>query len=117
MTSLQQCQPLSNGSILPLIPTYYTDNRSNYINFNYHNILKVIQSLDSNKANGPDGVSVRMLELSCPSIIKPLLIIIRNYLKFGTFPDDWNKGHVVPVINKLSIATVLYPCYYMLQSS
>ena len=54
--------------------------------------------MDPNKAHVHDGV--RTLKLSCPSIIKPLLIIFRNCLKFGTFPDDWKKGNVVPVHKK-----------------
>ena len=41
-----------------------------------------------------------MLKLSCSSIIKPLLIIFRYCLKFGTFPDDWKKGSIVPVHKK-----------------
>ena len=58
--------------------------------------------MDPNKAHGHDDVSVRMLKISCPSSIKPLLIIFRNYLKFGTFPDDWKKGNAV---NKTDIKT------------
>ena len=41
-----------------------------------------------------------MLKLSCSSIIKPLLIIFRYCLKFGTFPDDWKKDSIVPVHKK-----------------
>ena len=81
----QQCQPISNESILPLIPSYYTDEILSGINFNHGKILRVIQFLDPNKAYGHDGVSVRLLKLSCPSIINPLLIIFCNCLKFGTF--------------------------------
>ena len=69
--------------------------------------------MDPNKAHGHDAVSVRMLKISCPSSIKPLLIIFHNYLKFGTFPDDWKKGNAVPVHkkDKLSITIDMYPCY------
>ena len=55
---------ISNDSILPLIPFYYTDNRLNYINFNCDKILKETQSLNPNKALGHDDVSVRMLKIS-----------------------------------------------------
>ena len=41
-----------------------------------------------------------MLKLSCPSIIKPLLIIFRKCLKFETLPDYWKKSSVVPVHKK-----------------
>ena len=56
--------------------------------------------MNPNKSQGHDGVSVRMLKLSCPSIIKLLLIILRMYLKFETFPDDWKKGNFVPAHKK-----------------
>ena len=52
--------------------------------------------MNPNKANGYDGVSVRMLKLSCPSIIKPLLLIFRNCLKLRTLPDDRKNDNVVP---------------------
>ena len=56
--------------------------------------------MDPIKALGHDGVSVRMIRISCRSIIKLLVIIFRNYLKFGTFLDDWRKGNVVLVYKK-----------------
>ena len=102
----QKCQSIPNDSILPLIPTYYKDNRLNEIKD------KVIQSFDPNKAHGHDGVSVRMLKPSRPSIIKPLLIIFRRGLKFGSFPYDWKKDNFVPVHKKDNKQSVTY----MLQS-
>lgn len=71
----QQCQSISNDSIIPLIPSYNIDNRLTDINFNYAKLLKVIQSFDPNKTHGIDGVSVSMLKPSCLSIIKTLFIV------------------------------------------
>ena len=48
----QKCQPISNDSILPLIPSYYADNRLNDISFNRDKMLKVTQSCDPKKAHG-----------------------------------------------------------------
>ena len=67
---------------------------------NYDQKLKVIQSLNSNKAHGHDGVAVRIIKLSCISIIKPLLIIFHNCLKFWSFPRGLEKSNVVPVHKK-----------------
>ena len=92
-----QLKPISNDSILPLIPTYYTNSRFNDISFTYDKLLKIIHSLDSNKAQGHYGISVRFLKLCCPSIIKPLLILFCNRLKFGTFTDDRKMSNFVPV--------------------
>ena len=68
--------------------------------FDNEKLLKIIQLLDANKSHGYDGISVRMLKLSSPSIIKPFSIIFQNFLKSGIFPDDWKKGNIVPVHKK-----------------
>ena len=98
----QQYQPISNDSILPLIPSYYSDKKLRDINFNHDKILGVIQSLDPIEPHGHDCVSVRKLKLSCPSIIKSLLSIFRNC-------------NIVPVnkkVNKqMSMIIAPYPYY------
>ena len=69
----KQCQPLPKSN------TYHTENRLNDITFDNKKLLKIIQSLDANKSHGYDGVSIRMLKLSSPSVIKPLSNIFQNY--------------------------------------
>ena len=55
----QECQPISNDSILSLLPTFYTNKRLNDINLNYDQISKVIYSLDQNKTSGQNCISVK----------------------------------------------------------
>ena len=98
----KQCQPLQNNSTLPKSNTYHTENRLNDITFDNEKLLKLTQSLDANKAHGYDGISIRMLKLGSPSIIKPLSIIFQNCLESSAFPDDWKKGNIVPVHKKSS---------------
>ena len=93
----KQCQPLRNNSTFPKSNRYQTKNRVNDT-FANEKLLKIIQSLDVNKAHGYDGISIKMLKLSSPSIINPLFIIFQKYLKSGIFPDDWRKGSIVPVL-------------------
>ena len=52
-------------------------------------ILKLIQSLNSNKTYGHDGISIRVLKLCGPSIIKPLFLLFSNCLRDGDFPNHW----------------------------
>ena len=82
-------------------------------------MVKVIQSLNPNKAYGHDGVSVRILKLSWPCIIKPLLFIFCNCLKYGTFLDDWKKDNLVPVHKKdnKQIVSNYPPVLFVPQSS
>ena len=109
----KQCQPLQNNSTVPKSNTYHAENRLNDITFDNEKLLKIIQSLDANKAHGYDGISIRMLKLGSPSIIKPLSIIFQNCLKSSTFPDDWKRGNIMPVykktINNKSI--IIAPCH------
>ena len=81
---------------------YHKENRLNDITFDNEKLLKIIQTLDASKAHEYDGISIRMVKLSSPSVIKPLSIIFQNCLKFSTFPDDWKKGKIVPVHKKNS---------------
>ena len=49
---------------------YHTENRLNNIIFDNERLPKIIQSLDANNAHGYNGISIRMLKLNNPSIIK-----------------------------------------------
>ena len=77
----QQCQSISNESIIPLIPFYNIDNRLTDINFNYAKLLRLIQYFDPK-------YSVSMLKPSCLSIIKTLFIVFCDKLKIGTSPNS-----------------------------
>ena len=59
-----------------------------------------MQDLDSNKVNGHDMISIRMLKICGKSIIKPLIIIYRKCLEKGCFPNEWKKANVVSVHRK-----------------
>ena len=94
-------QPLRNNSTLPKSNTCHTEkNRLSDIIFDKKKKLQIIQSLDTNKAHGYNDISVRILKLSSPSIIKLLSIKFQNFLKFSIFPDDWKKGNIEPVHKK-----------------
>ena len=96
----KQCQPPQNNSTLPESNTHNTENWLNDFTFDNEKLLKIIQSLHANKVHRYDGISIRMLNLSSPSIIKPRSIIFQNCLKSGILPDDWKKGNIVSVHKK-----------------
>ena len=95
----KQCQPLPNNSTLPSIQSFETSNRQSTVDIESKKILKLIQGLNSNKAHGHDGISIRMLKISGPSVIKPLSLF-NNCLSDGVFPNDWKKANVIPVHKK-----------------
>ena len=92
----KQCQPVQNNSTLPKSNTYHTENRQNDIIFDNEKLLKILQSLHANKAQGYGDISRRMLKLSALSIMKPLSVF-QDRLKSSIFPDDWNKENIVQV--------------------
>ena len=64
------------------------------INFNNDGILKIIRSLNINKAH--DSIS----KTCDKAIIKPLSIIYKNSIDTGIFPDLWRKSNIIPVHKK-----------------
>ena len=54
-------------------------------------ILSIIKSLDSTKAHGYDNLSIRMIKMCSESITLSLKIIFQESLKWGKFPEIWEK--------------------------
>lgn len=57
----------------PKSNTYRTKTRVNDTTFDNEKLLKIIESLNANKAHGYDGISIKMLKPIRPSILKPEL--------------------------------------------
>ena len=81
-----KCSPLSNSSSLPSSLDSETKARLISINFSDNDILKIIRSLDINKAYGHDDISDRMMKIRDDSI-KPLSITYKNCIKTGIYPN------------------------------
>ena len=66
-----------NNCKLPDKITYNSAARLTSIKFDNNDILKIIRSLDVNKAHGHDGMSVRMIKMCDESLVQPLSLIFR----------------------------------------
>ena len=97
---VSKCTPLSNSSSLQSSLDLETEARLTSINFSDNDILKIIRSLDINKAHGHDDISVRMVKICDDSIKKPLSIIYKNCITTGIYPNAWKKSNIVPVHKK-----------------
>ena len=64
------------------------------INFTDDDILKIIRSVDINKAHGHDDISVRMTNICDKAIRKPLSIIVKNCIDTVLFPDSWEIWYI-----------------------
>ena len=74
----QQFTTVDNDSSIPPNITFSTEQKLSTFEFCTDNIVKIIKSLDPNKAHGHDEISVRMIKLCATSIAKPLSILFRN---------------------------------------
>ena len=96
---LKQCTPNTNDSVLPPF-SYLTEKRLETITFTNEDIIKIIQSLNPNKSQGPDNISIRMLQLCGNTIVIPLKIIFDNIIQTGVYPDSWKRANVTPIHKK-----------------
>ena len=94
------CTPLNNNGKVPGSQTYITDSALSSLQFEDKNIIKIITSLDINKAHAHDDISIRMLKIYDLAIIKPLSIIFRNCINHSTFADLWKKSNICSIHKK-----------------
>ena len=95
-----QCTPISNDSALPNLSNSVSNVSLSSIHFEDQDILKIIRSLNYNKAHGYDDISIRLLKICDSSIERPPSIIFKNCLQTGTFPNNEKKSNVVPIHKK-----------------
>ena len=96
----KQCTPVSTDSTVPVNINFETRERLSFLEFCVDDIVKIIRSLDQNKAHGHDEISIRMIKLCASSISKPLHLIFRNCLETESFPKEWKKANIIPVHKK-----------------
>ena len=70
------------------------------IDFSNNDILRIIRSLDPNKACGHDMISITMVKICDDSISKPLKLIFECHLESGKIPSKWKKPNVIPLHKK-----------------
>ena len=95
-----KCTPITNDSSLPRLVALNSESSLSAIHFNNDDILKIIRSLNINKAHGHDNISIRMIKICDKAIVKPLSIIYKNCIDNGIFLDLWKKSNIVPVHKK-----------------
>ena len=95
-----QYTPISNSSIWSSSKIFKTNTRLFALNIKKGDILKIIRKLNVNKAHGHNDISIRMLK-NCDSVItQPLIIIFKNCIDCGVFPDTWKISHIIPAHKK-----------------
>lgn len=78
---------------------------SNQVSFNHlsvialddSEVLKGLESLNSNKGAGPDGLPPLFLKNCACSLYKPLTVLFNFLLGSGSFPVAWKSSFVTPI--------------------
>jgi retron-type reverse transcriptase len=65
-------------------------------------VEKQINKINVNKFTGFDGVSVKIMKMAKPVIVKPITKLINKSISSAKFPDNLKEAHVVPLHKKNS---------------
>ena len=63
-------------------------------------MLKLLRSLDVNKAVGLDNISAKLFKMTAPAISRSLASLLNFSLKHGQVANDWKLARVTPVPNE-----------------
>ena len=69
-------------------------------------IFDYLSSLDTTKANGPDGISAKMLKESSPAITSSLTKLFNTSIKLGEVPSEWKHALVTPIPKSSDLSSV-----------
>ena len=94
----EQCRPITNDSSLPNNQILESVTRLYDFNIDIDTIIKLICSLDPNKAQGCDRILIHMLK--CYVNFKTSTCSFNNGLMNECFQNEWKKANIVPVHKK-----------------
>ena len=84
-----QCSSIDTGSEISAELEQITSEDLFDINFSSVEISNIISNLNMNKARGYDNICIKIIKIFGKSICKPLVLIFRNSLAAGKFPQMW----------------------------
>ena len=64
------------------------------------NISNAIKALDSKKAPGPDGITIKLLKLAPLEFANYLFILYKECIDKGQLPDQWKVARITPLHKK-----------------
>ena len=63
-------------------------------------VLKELNSINTSKAPGPDGLTTHVLKACAAPLVSPITTLFNQSLQTGKIPSDWRKANVVPIHKK-----------------
>ena len=87
---------MHTGSQVPNVPALTSIPISN------EKVIRIIRSLNPNKAHGRDEISMLLIKISDNVLVISLKIIFENRIKNGFSKEIWKMANIVPVHKKNS---------------
>ena len=63
-------------------------------------VKTALESLDTNKATGHDGIPAKILKAGAQELSLPLTTLFNSCIRKAQWPSDWKKGDWIPVFKK-----------------
>ena len=79
---------------------FLTQSRLGTLDFNENETLKIIRALNIHKDHGHDDIPIRMIQICDRTLIKPLIILFQNSVKYSYYPGIWKSSNIIPVHKK-----------------
>ena len=70
------------------------------IDFDHTSVQRMLSNINSNKAQGPDGIHGKILKNCAAGLAFPLTTIFRVSYNSGCIPHEWKLANVVPIFKK-----------------
>ena len=70
------------------------------IDFSCTRIQQLLDNINTNKAQGPDGIHGCVLKNCSKSLCRPLSIMFKLSYNTGILPSEWKSANIVPVHKK-----------------
>ena len=85
----------------------YTSSKPNVFDSSKTKIFRFQRSLNSqnnksikHKAYCCDDISIRMIKICDKSLLKPLILLFKNWSQSSCYPDIWKRSNIIPAHKK-----------------
>ena len=90
------------------IPINFRNDSGHDFSISHADVRNLLKNVNSNKAQGPDGIHGMIIKKCALSIAYPLSLIYNTSYNTGLIPDEWKLAYVVHVFKKGSKSLVEY---------
>lgn len=63
-------------------------------------VKTVLESLDTNKATGCDGIPAKIMKIGAEELSQPLANLFNSCIRKRAWPSDWKRGDWTPIYKK-----------------